>query len=591
VGPIQAGSGAFEDRSGINVSGTAHDLPALEAQPLVGNLAELQAYREPIGLAKEALAIFLSDFGATAGSLVYALRPSLRLRMGTHSRALDECLDQWEASVEQRIVAGPWQMSGQDGPPAAWQPIEGTGQTALYSLLLEGPQVAGALCLVFSEESVPTGEARARLLHCVRALGNTVSLSSELALSKQRLSQLSLFYQVAQVMASTFDLDQLLDDTLELATAILDVRASALMTIDEAKGELVLAHAHGDAVELPPELRTPLSEGMAGWVATHCEPLVVNDVPGDPCFGSALDTWAGIPCRSVVCVPIQIRGKTIGVLQAINKRGQSGFDGEDLSLMITTASQAAIAIENSQLYQSLRDEQERIIQAQENVRRQVARNLHDGTVQFLSAISMSLDHLERLLELRPEAARSELQVLHDLTRQATRQARLALFELRPLILETQGLLPALEAYVQQLQDSEEFAVHLQVEEPLSPVSNSAAATVFAIVQEAVTNAKKHASPQDVWLRLSQTDGWLDVVVEDNGKGFDFQAVEQDYDRRRSIGLLSMKERADLIDGRVEIQSSTHPSQAGTRVILHVPLPAQETISPRRNKQPHKQEVQ
>jgi signal transduction histidine kinase len=187
---------------------------------------------------------------------------------------------------------------------------------------------------------------------------------------------------------------------------------------------------------------------------------------------------------------------------------------------------------------------------------------------------MSIDHQERLLELKPEAAKSELQALRDLTRQATRQARLALFELRPLILETQGLLPALEAYVQQLQDSEEFAIHLQVEEPLPSVGNSAAATAFAIVQEAVNNAKKHASPKDVWLRLSQQDGWLDVVVEDNGKGFDCQAVEQDYDRRRSIGLLSMRERADLIDGRVEIQSSTQPPQAGTRVILHVPLPAQ-----------------
>jgi signal transduction histidine kinase len=556
------------------VSGTTHGLPAVEAHSLSGKLAELQAHRQPVGLATEALGMVLSDCGAIAGSLVYALRPSLRVRLGTRSRALDVYLDRWESSVEQRIAAGPWRMSGQDGLPAAWQPIEGTGQTAMCSLLLDGQQVAGALCLVFSRERVPTGDQRERLLHSVRAFGNTVSLIGELALTKQRLGQLSLFYQVAQVMASTFDLDKVLDHTLELATAILDASASALMTIDEAGSELVMAHAHGDAVDLPQERRAPLSEGPAGWVATHGEPLVVNNVPGDPSFGSAVDTWAGVPTRSMVCVPIQIRGKTIGVLQAINKRSRGGFDSEDLSLMVTTANQAAIAIENNKLYQSLRDEQERIIQAQENVRRQVARNLHDGTVQFLSAIAMSIDHLERLLELKPEAARSELQVLRDLTRQATRQARLALFELRPLILETQGLLPALEAYVQQLQDSEEFAVHLQVEEPLPQVSSSAAATVFAIVQEAVNNAKKHASPQDVWLCLSQKDGCLDVVVEDNGKGFDFPAVEQEYDRRRSIGLLSMKERADLIDGRVEVQSSTTPPKAGTRVILHVPLCAE-----------------
>jgi signal transduction histidine kinase len=271
-------------------------------------------------------------------------------------------------------------------------------------------------------------------------------------------------------------------------------------------------------------------------------------------------------------VPIRIRGNTVGVLEALNKRRETGFDSEDLSLLITTASQAAISIENNRLYQSLRDEQARIIRAQESVRRQVARNLHDGTVQFLSAIAMGIDHMERLLELKPEAAKSELAALRDLTHQATKQARLALFELRPLILETQGLVPALEAYVQQLRDSEEFDVHLQADESLPYMNGLVAATVFAIVQEAVNNAKKHAAPRDVWLCLSQEGDWLHVSVKDNGTGFDFEAVEQNYDQRGSIGLLNMRERAALINGHVEIQSVIDPPDAGTKVTLRVPLP-------------------
>jgi signal transduction histidine kinase len=298
---------------------------------------------------------------------------------------------------------------------------------------------------------------------------------------------------------------------------------------------------------------------------------MANDAHNDPRSSIRVDTWIGIPNQSVVCVPVQSRGKTIGVLQVLNKRSQAGFDAEDLSLMIMAANQAAIAIENNQLYQSLRDEQDRIIQAQENVRRQVARNLHDGTVQFLSAISMGIDHLERLLGIKPEAAMSELEALRDLTRQATNQARLALFELRPLILETQGLVPALEAYLQQLQDSEAFDVHLQAAEDLPDLGSSVSATVFSIVQEAVTNAKKHAAPRDVWLRLSRENGGLRVVVEDNGTGFDPGAVEEGYDRRGSIGLLNMREQAELIGGQVEIQSSTSSPDAGTRVILNVPL--------------------
>jgi signal transduction histidine kinase len=548
---------------------------AVGIHPPIERLAALQAHRDPVSLASEALSILIEDFGAMAGSLFYATRPPLRVRQGELSEALTAHVAQWEADVEQRIAAGPWEITGPEPPLPAWQSIEGTGQKAVYSLILESSHVAGTICLFFEPEHLPTGSQRTLLSRCLQTVGTAVGLVGELALTKQRLGQLSLFYQVAQVVASTFDLDQVLDDILELATAILDASAAILMMIDKETGELVFEHIHGEVGDPRDTRGIPLSEGILGWVAAHGEPLVSNDVQSDPHFKPAVDSWVGMELHSMVCVPIQIRGKSVGVLGALNKRSEMGFDSEDLSLMMTTATQAAIAIEHNQLYQNLRDEQERIIRAQVNVRRQVARNLHDGTVQFLSSISMGIDHLERLLELKPKAAKSELQALRDLTRQATQQARLAIFELRPLILETQGLIPALETYVQQLQDSEKFQVHLEVHDVLPPLNSSVAATVFSIVQEAVTNSKKHAGPTEMWLRLSRDDDCLQVVVEDNGMGFDFEAVEQDYDRKGSIGLLSMKERADLIGGHVEIRSSTAPPQAGTKVILRIPLPSEE----------------
>jgi signal transduction histidine kinase len=531
----------------------------------------LQIHRDPVTLASEALSILITDFGAIAGSLFYASRPPLHMRQGELGDGLATHMDQWEAEVEQRIAAGSWEITGHTPPPPAWQSIEGTGQKAVYSLILERDHVVGTISLVFGSEHLPTGSKRASLIDCLHTAGNAVSLVGELALTKQRLSQLSLFYQVAQAVASSFDLDRILNDILELATAILNASTAILVVIDKDREELVFQHTHGETGNLPDRRGMPLREGIVGWVAAHGQALVSNDVTSDPRFDPAVDSWAGGAVQSAVCVPIQIRGKTAGVLGALNKRSEGGFDSEDLSLMITTANQAAIAIENNQLYQSLRDEQERIIRAQENVRRQVARNLHDGTVQFLSAISMGIDHLEQLLERKPKAAKSELQALRELTLQATQQARLAIFELRPLILETQGLVPALEAYVQQLQDSEEFQVHLETHDALPNLNSSVATTVFSIVQEAVTNSKKHAAPTAIWLCLSLDDDWLQVVVKDNGTGFDFEAVEQDYDRKGSIGLLSMRERAELIGGRLEIQSSTEPPGAGTRVILRVPL--------------------
>ncbi len=522
-------------------------------------------------MAAEAISVLIGDFGATAASVCLAKGIYVRVRGGELSEATVAHLDRWEANIEERIAAGSWLVDSQQASSLGWQPIKNTTLRAVYSLILDDQQVMGTISLIYSKEHMPSGAERDPLMRYLHTVSIAMALVSDLALTRQRMSQLGLFYQVAQAMASTFNLDRALDDTLELATAILNASASSFLLIDEDKQELVFAHTHGEAAGMLRDRRMALDEGVAGWVATHGEPVFVNDVSNDPRFCTRIDGWTGFKTQSVVCVPVKTRGKTIGVLEVLNKRSHASFDDEDMSLMVTTASQAAIAIENNRLYQSLRDEKDRIIQAQEKVRRQVARNLHDGTVQFLSAISMGIDHMERLLEFKPEAARSELEALRDLTRQATQEARLALFELRPLILETQGLVPALEAYVERLQDSEAFDLHLQAAEDLPELNSSVAGTVFAIVQEALNNAKRHAVPQDVWLRLAQEGEWLRVIIEDNGHGFDYKAVREGYDQRSSIGLLSMNERAELINGRVEIQSSTVRPNTGTKVILSVPL--------------------
>jgi signal transduction histidine kinase len=522
-------------------------------------------------MASEALSVLISDYGARAGAVFFASRPPLRVRRGEFNPSLTSKIAQWEASIEERLEVGPWKVAGEGELSLATRPVKGTAHVLVHALITVERSVRGTFSLAFLQQDLPFGEERAQLTQLLQVMGSAVGLASDLALTRERLSQLNLFYQVAQSMASTFDLSKVLDNTIQLTTAVVDASASALMLIDQEANELVFEYAYGDVGGSLRRFRMSMDEGIAGWVATHGVPVIVNDVTTDPRFNSSIDARTGFLTKSVMCVPIQSRGRTIGVLEAVNKRNKAGFDSEDLNLMLTTANQAGIAIENSRLYQSLRDERDRIIQAQEDVRRQVARNLHDGTVQFLSAIAMGIDHMERLLDFKPEAARSELEALRDLTRQATQQARLALFELRPLILETQGLLAALEAYVQQLEDSEEFKVHLEVANAAPDVDGSIAGTMFTIIQEAVNNVKKHAAAHDLWLRFSHENGWMQVVVADNGKGFDAEAVERNYDQRGSFGLLNMRERAELIDGYLEIETKTSPSDHGTKVTLHVPI--------------------
>lgn len=533
-------------------------------------VASLLDRRDLAGAATEALSFLSQDFGAVAASLLYMARPPLRLRQGQVPESLSLHLDQWEERVEQRASNGPWKLSSEGDYRLALRPTGDGKHVVVYSLILDDLAVVGTISLVFLPQQVPSGDMRLFLGSVLQAVGSAISLAGEHTMLRERLSQLHLFYQVAQSMASTLDLDKVLDDTMQLVTAVLDASASALLLVDARSGDLVFEYVYGELGNVLRKERAGQSEGIAGWVFTHGEPVLSNDVHHDARFNPVVDVKTDFLTKSMVCVPIQIRGRTLGVLEAFNKRTGPGFDSEDMRLMVTTANQAAIAIENARLYQGLRDERDRIIQAQEDVRRQVARNLHDGTVQFLSAISMGIDHLERLLELKPEAALSELDALRDLTRQATRQARLALFELRPLILETQGLVPALEAYVQQLQGNELFGIHFEAPRSFPEMGNSVAGTIFAIVQEAVNNAKKHAAARDVWLRLSTENGWMKIVVEDNGKGFDLEAVEREYDRKGSIGLLSMRERAELIDGYLTIEANKVPPRTGTKVILRVP---------------------
>jgi signal transduction histidine kinase len=199
-------------------------------------------------------------------------------------------------------------------------------------------------------------------------------------------------------------------------------------------------------------------------------------------------------------------------------------------------------------------------------------------VQMLASIAMGLDHLRLVQQFRPEAFHAELDELYELVQQATREARLAVFGLRPLVLEAQGLVPALCDYVAQLNEAAEegtetIAVHFDPGDiggdlPLGP---HAPATAFSIVQEAVNNARRHAAPQNIWVVLRAAEGNLCVAVRDDGLGFDVADVAKNYARRGSLGLLNMRERAEIIGGVLRISSRTEPPNRGTMVRVDVPL--------------------
>jgi signal transduction histidine kinase len=557
----------IETHSKVPPPATSDDSVALDA------LLELAAIRDENTLLRKALVLVTSTFQAEAGSILIHLRTPHRLRTGAFSEDAVSVVDRWETVIERRLLEGMWCV-----PSADETPISVNRLTASKSVLVNVPfvretRVLGSMSLILPSDQ-PFGSAqRSRLGKFGRGVGQLVSLAADLSLAQERLNRLGFFYQLGQALVTNFDLNEFLSNTMQLATDVMNAGASSLMLIDEEKGDLVFEVSHGSRGDILRRQRLSIHEGIAGWVARHGKPAIANDARADPRFNPRVDVRTGFLTQSIAAVPLKIKGRTIGVLEVLNKYSGGGFDAEDLRLLTSIGAQAAIAIENARLYTSLREEHDSIIEAQENVRRELARNLHDGTVQMLSAISMSIDHLQRLLEVKPEAALGELDALHKLVHQAAREARVVLFELRPIILETQGLVPTLESYVTQLNETEEFTVHFGAAVLPRQFDTRIAGTIFAIVQEAINNAKRHALARNVWIKMETTPDTLIVQVRDDGRGFDLAAVSKDYERRGSFGLLNMRERSRLVDGILSIRSKAEPPDQGTAITLRVPLPS------------------
>jgi signal transduction histidine kinase len=543
------------------------DTPALDM------FLELVMTRDIDALLEQALALLTQAFHAEAGSILVQAYTPQRLRMGTFPSEAVPVVDRWETVIERQLLEGKWCIPLVDEIPISLKRLPASTLIFANAPLVCDTRLVGSVSLIMPMGQMLEMTQRRKLGKLARGIGQLVSLSTDLLLARQRLNRLGLFYRMGQVLVTNFDLSEFLANTMQLASNVMDAGAASLMFIDEEKGDLVFEVSHGGGSDMLRRHRISIHEGIAGWVARHGKPTIANEARTDPRFNPRVDVRTGFLTQSIAAVPLKIKGRTIGVLEVLNKHSGGGFDAEDLRLLTSIGGQAAIVIENARLYSSLREERDRIILAQEEVRRELARNLHDGTVQMLSAISMSVDHLQRLLEVKPEAAITELGALRSLVHQATREARVVLFELRPIILETQGLVPTLQSYVAQLNETEELMVHFEAAVLPGQFDTKVGGTIFSIVQEAINNAKRHAVARNVWIRMTTTPDTLVVQVADDGRGFDVAAVAESYERRGSFGLLNMQERTRLIDGRLDIQSETEAPKQGTVVTLRVPLPA------------------
>lgn len=438
--------------------------------------------------------------------------------------------------------------------------------------LRSGNQTVGLLHLVVRESDVERSEAEragedmAVLL--VRALGGEADKLAMLRHAEHDLRELHLLYEVSQSLATNLDLPSLLEDIRRHVPEVMDAERCSIMLLDETSRELVL-HTTDTHTGEPREFRIPTDRGIAGWVATNGIGQIVNDVEADPRWFDGVARDIDFVTRSILCAPMRHGERVVGVMQVLNKRTGEPFNEQDLRLLTTLASQAAIAVENASLVRSLKEERDRLLQKEAEVRAAIARDLHDGPTQSVAAIAMNIEFIKKLMRAMPERVESELNVLADLVQKTSQDIRTLLFELRPLGLETQGLLATLQQYVGRFRDPSS-QTRLRIEAPASiprlPVEVEGA--IFIIVQEAVNNARKHSRSPEIVIYLYVEEGQLVASVRDRGNGFNLAAVESSYNTRGSLGLLNMRERAQLIGGECRIRSV---DGEGTTVEVRVPL--------------------
>jgi signal transduction histidine kinase len=355
------------------------------------------------------------------------------------------------------------------------------------------------------------------------------------------------------------------DHTSEEATPRDDRLVSAVLLF---KNEELLVGSARRFTQADLRASFPAKQGILGRAIEEGDLILTDTVIGDPELGRIISLHS---CKSIFCFPLRTGFNIYGVM-LFGHPEANFFTKDRCDILGIIGQQSTIAIQNARLYQDLADEKERMAEAQEEARKKLARDLHDGPTQSVAAMAMRVNLARRMVDRDPKAAVDELERIEDLARRTTKEIRHMLFTLRPLVLESQGLIAALEQMAEKMKETFAQNVIIQMDEKLTDdLEMGKKGVIFYIAEEAVNNARKHAQAAHIWVRLSRLQREPEVAVleiADDGVGFDVEAVNKSYDKRGSLGMVNLRERSELVNGLLHIDSA--PGK-GTRIRVFIPL--------------------
>ena len=372
---------------------------------------------------------------------------------------------------------------------------------------------------------------------------------------------------------STLEAEKLMEFLAQEAIELIGTE-SGWAGVRKPEGIVVRSYLMNGTI-LPLDCCWPRGFGLAGWQFEHQKPYVTNDAANDPQINPEMRERFGI--RAAMNVPIICsKGKLLGCLQVNNKKDGTDFTPSDVGKLVSVAETASVALQNALAFQKLKENEteasetneklrlltKRLLNVQEDERRNLAYKLHDEVGQTLSAVKIGLEAAQKSCDRPTEQSQLDNSVL--LVDQVLKQVRQIALDLRPSMLDHLGLVPALRWYFDQQSQRSELRIDFQHGDLQTTIPAEVQTACYRIAQEAVTNILRHAVAKNVSVEMRESNGMLAFSITDDGVGFNFEQSKL----RASLGLLGMKERAVVSGGSLEVISQ--PTK-GTTILVRLPL--------------------
>jgi signal transduction histidine kinase len=359
-------------------------------------------------------------------------------------------------------------------------------------------------------------------------------------------------------ISGELSLDVVLRKVVERARTLVGARYGALsvVDVDQRISSFVTAgisQEQRDAIGAP-----PVGHGLLGIVLREGQHLRLDDLGRHPASYGFPPNHP--PMRSLLAVPIPCKGPFLGNLYLTEKENASRFTEEDEETLVRFAVQAGLAIDNAYLHEQVAD----LAVAQERLR--IAHEMHDGLAQILGYVNTKVQAAEAYMKRdKPEEATVQLRELASAARQAYSDVRESIVGLRTLPDPQHTLSSAIQEYLERWQEMSGVAATLNMD-PSTALRPSHELQLVRIVQEALTNVRKHARATHAHVDIHKNGSWLRAIVRDDGAGFNAHAPERhDFPQ---FGLSTMRERAQSIGATLEIESVPG---VGTTVRFELPL--------------------